>query len=79
MRFLLDKENKKLSPQVRGCAREPVVFRIKKRVFPAGAGVILSKSKILEALACFPRRCGGDPYVEELKKEYVGFSPQVRG
>ena len=28
---------------------------------------------------CFPRRCGGDPEIEDLEANLEAFSPQVRG
>ena len=49
------------------------------KVFPAGAGVILTMYNYIEEMRSFPRRCGGDPQDKAVYKECSLFSPQVRG
>ena len=48
-------------------------------VFPAGAGVILTRQSVAVSGSRFPRRCGGDPFVEQPARIIKAFSPQVRG
>ena len=48
-------------------------------VFPAPAGVILSRLVILPDYQGFPRTCGGDPLAYKLVEAGVKFSPHLRG
>ena len=50
-----------------------------RKVFPAGAGVILMGLLTPEEAERFPRRCGGDPYTPLGIMQSETFSPQVRG
>ena len=48
-------------------------------LFPAHAGVIPSKARILAIPAAFPRPRGGDPYSGGSNAEADFFSPPTRG
>ena len=48
-------------------------------LFPACAGVILTKFEKIAGKYSFPRVCGGDPIVHLIRELITLFSPRVRG
>lgn len=48
-------------------------------LFPAHAGVILSRKVCSVISLSFPRTCGGDPYGGLYKHDESDFSPHTRG
>ena len=48
-------------------------------LFPAYAGVILSKYIPSLKIVAFPRICGGDPLAAKITGTILAFSPHMRG
>ncbi len=67
------------SPQVRGCSFVGLCSFQSPLVFPAGAGVFLTRPRGPHHTPCVPRRCGGVPSCSPVTASSMACSPQVRG
>ena len=67
------------SPHVRGWSWGVTGQKLKILLFPACAGVILTRIKERSYFIAFPRMCGGDPFFCKSFALNNCFSPHVRG
>ena len=67
------------SPRARGCSAHLRGGCAPEKVFPACAGMFLSKCLLLIVMGCFPRVRGDVPTMATFEKMNRAFSPRARG
>ena len=52
---------------------------VTEKVIPANAGVILWRLELIYQIRCYPRECGGDPFIALMCLLKFLLSPRMRG
>ena len=69
----------KFSPHTRGCSALQQARGFMREVFPAHAGMFLSRISVILRPSCFPRVCGDVPHQPRSGGKRCRVSPHTRG